>query len=292
MATKNAHDAAKKKTAKEKKLLVFLIVFLVLALGYAYKTMTKLHGSAAPTQVVAASSTTTPSTASSTAPPSSTSSPPSTPVDVPSSSTPASGSTASGATNVADGLISAVTPQLNQGELKSFTLFDAKDPFNSEGPAPSGPSGAPTTSTGGTTTQQPPAQTSQPKSSTSTPKPPVAAPTSAVISVNGTLGLVGVGGTFPETADPNSTGMFELVSLTQKTATVSVAGGSFASGSPTLTLHVGQPVTLQNTADGTRYTLELFPQGTAVPTSSTPTSSSSSASSSAGTTSTSTTPGS
>jgi hypothetical protein len=56
--------------------------------------------------------------------------------------------------------------------------------------------------------------------------------------------------------------MFELVSLTNTTAKVSVAGGSYADGAATLTLRVNKPVTLVNTADGTRYTLELFPQGT------------------------------
>jgi hypothetical protein len=33
-----------------------------------------------------------------------------------------------------------------------------------------------------------------------------------------------------------------------------------------LTLKVGKPVTLVNTADGTRYTLVLQPQGTVAPT--------------------------
>src|SRR5205823_6305970 len=43
----------------------------------------------------------------------------------------------------------------------------------------------------------------------------------------------------------------------------SLFGGSYASGAPTLTLTVDKPVTLVNTADGTRYTLTLMPQGTA-----------------------------
>jgi hypothetical protein len=41
-----------------------------------------------------------------------------------------------------------------------------------------------------------------------------------------------------------------------------VAGGSYSSGAQTLTLKVNRPVTLVNTADGTRYTLTLLPQGT------------------------------
>jgi hypothetical protein len=59
--------------------------------------------------------------------------------------------------------------------------------------------------------------------------------------------------------------VFELVSLTAKTATISVVGGSYASGGNTLKLTVSKPVTLVNTADGTRYTLLLYPQGTQPP---------------------------
>jgi hypothetical protein len=85
----------------------------------------------------------------------------------------------------------------------------------------------------------------------------VAPPTSAVISVNGVGETVLTGASFPA-ANP----LFQLVSLTQTTASIAVAGGSYASGAPTLTLKVGTPVTLANTADGTRYTLLLQPQGT------------------------------
>ena len=53
---------------------------------------------------------------------------------------------------------------------------------------------------------------------------------------------------------------------------MTIAGGSYADGAAALTLTVGVPVTLQNTADGTRYTLLLEPQGTPLPTSTTPTS--------------------
>ena len=34
---------------------------------------------------------------------------------------------------------------------------------------------------------------------------------------------------------------------------------------PTITLREGKPITLQNTADGSRFTIELLPQGTAAP---------------------------
>jgi hypothetical protein len=87
-----------------------------------------------------------------------------------------------------------------------------------------------------------------------------------VISVNGTAGLVSLSSVFPVTNNPASDGIFRLVGLTRTSARIAVVGGSYASGAPTLTLHVGQPVTLANTADGKRYKLELLPQGTTVAT--------------------------
>src|SRR5262249_14593149 len=88
-------------------------------------------------------------------------------------------------------------------------------------------------------------------------KAPVAAVTTAVISVNGTSEAVSAGGAFPS-ANP----IFQAVSMTATTATVTIVGGSYASGAPTLKLTVNKPGTLQNTADGTKYTLILLPQGT------------------------------
>ena len=76
--------------------------------------------------------------------------------------------------------------------------------------------------------------------------------TSAAISVNGAPESVKVGGTFP-TSDP----FFKLVSLTKKGAKISIAGGSLENGAPTITLTKNKPLTLMNTADGTRYVLRL-----------------------------------
>jgi hypothetical protein len=80
-----------------------------------------------------------------------------------------------------------------------------------------------------------------------------------VISVNGVLMSVSTGADFPA-----ATPLFHLVSVTSSTAKISIAGGSYSSGAASVTLHVNKAVTLMNTADGTRYTLELFPQGTPV----------------------------
>jgi hypothetical protein len=65
--------------------------------------------------------------------------------------------------------------------------------------------------------------------------------------------------------------------VTAHSAKISIVGGSYASGSATVTLEENKPVTLMNTADGTRYKLILKPVGTAVaapasPTSTSPTS--------------------
>jgi len=158
-------------------------------------------------------------------------------------------------------------PPPQDGQLASFSLFESKDPFAQQiqnssvtpagGTTPSGSStGSGSTGTGGSTPTVPTG--SQP------------APGSAVISVNGTLMSVTAGTDFP--ADQP---LFHLVSLTAHTAKISIVGGSYANGAPAVTLHENKPLTLMNTADGTRYKLVLKPQGTPVPsapgTSTTPT---------------------
>jgi hypothetical protein len=70
--------------------------------------------------------------------------------------------------------------------------------------------------------------------------------------VNGTRETVAVGAEFPA-----SSPTFVLRSLTRKSARIAVAGGSLSDGSPTVTLRLGKTLTLQNTADGTRYALIL-----------------------------------
>jgi hypothetical protein len=159
------------------------------------------------------------------------------------------------------GLIAAVTPAAGPGQLESFSRFDSKDPF--AGGAASGAAAPPTGSTGsgsgskGSGSSKPPAVP---------PAPPSPPPTSAVISINGVSESIAAGANFPAaSSDPSAVGLFQLVSLTATTATISVVGGSYASGSSTLTLRVNKPVTLVNTADGTRYTLVLYPQGTVPP---------------------------
>jgi hypothetical protein len=59
---------------------------------------------------------------------------------------------------------------------------------------------------------------------------------------------------------PTDAPLFTLVALTSKSAKISIAGGSLANGS-TVTLPLGKPVTLMNTADGTRYVLVYLGPG-------------------------------
>lgn len=133
-------------------------------------------------------------------------------------------------------------PQAGSGQLLSFDRFSSKDPFVQQALAPKTPPAAAT----------PPAAPPPPPPPPASSKPPAVKATSAEISVNGTVEKVTVSQTFPA-ADP----VFKLVSLTKKTAKITIAGGSLSTGDGTVTLTKGKKVTLMNTADGTRYELIL-----------------------------------
>ena len=148
-------------------------------------------------------------------------------------------------------------PAPASGQLLSFGLFRTKDPFRQqlETTGTTGPTGV-------TTGKKPrvpkgPTGTTGPTmvggSTSPTPPPVRVVPTTAVILVNGSPETVQVGGNFPS-SDP----VFTLVSLTSKTAKVSIAGGSLENGAAAVTLQKKKPVTLLNTADGTRYVLRLL----------------------------------
>jgi hypothetical protein len=91
----------------------------------------------------------------------------------------------------------------------------------------------------------------------------VPAPTAAVISVNGAPAqLIQANQDFPlPPYDP----IFRLVSLRPGVVKIAIAGGSYTSGAPTVTLKKGKPLTLENTADGTRYVLKLLWTGAGQP---------------------------
>jgi hypothetical protein len=86
----------------------------------------------------------------------------------------------------------------------------------------------------------------------------------AKLTVNGTAETVLLKRSFPS-VDP----MFELQALSHTTAAISVLGGQYQDGAPTLKLLKGRAVTLKNTADGTQYRI-VFVGMTKVPTSTLP----------------------
>src|SRR3954468_6673055 len=283
MAKKTVADAAKAKAAKQKKMAIGLSVFLVLAMGYAVHTMMSIGGGGGAASNPVAGTTPVATSSAPTAAPA-----PTAPGALPAAPslngaavTPPASSAPTDTAQNSSSLVAAVKPPTGTGQLQSFSLFESKDPFNASGPAAtpsssSASSGGGKSSGGGGSSSSGGGGASAPKTP---PAPPTAPPTSAVIAVNGVSESVSSGAAFPA-ANP----MFQLVSLGNSSAKVSVVGGSYASGSQTLTISVGKPVTLVNTADGTRYTIALMPQGTVA------TASSSGSTPSSGTTTTTTTP--
>jgi hypothetical protein len=253
-AKKKRQDSLK---AKEKKQKIIVAVGGVLLLGLLAfqvpRVMKQMHrgGAQAAVPQTVSTPTTTPSLEAPTT------------LGGQGSGTSSAGSDATGTSG--SGLITSSSGAATKGQLASFSRFESKDPFSqqvkvassaSEGAASGSTSGS--GSSGGTTSGS---------GSGSTPTGTQPAPTSAVISVNGTLMTVSTGTDFPQssTSDPTATPLFHLVSLTTTTAKISIAGGSYTSGANVVTLHVNKPVTLMNTADGSRFKLILKPQGTPVP---------------------------
>ena len=157
-------------------------------------------------------------------------------------------------------------PVAGPGQLVSFELFETKDPFaqqvdpNEVAAPPAGPSETPpvdsvaTSKPGGSGsgTVVPPGGSPSP---TVLPPPTVSPAATTSISINGAAEDVQVAGTFPA-VDPS----FVLVSLGAdgRSVKIGVAGGSYADGKSAITLTMGKPLTLQNTASGARYELKLL----------------------------------
>jgi hypothetical protein len=162
----------------------------------------------------------------------------------------------------------AVVRAPQSGQLLAFSRFRSKDPFsqqidlNCDGDSGSSggcATGGTTASSGGGTGKA--AKPSSTKPATPTPTPSgtttvAVKPTAAEISVNGSTESVTVGAKFPA-----SNPTFVLVSLTKGAAKIGIAGGSLEGSKQTVTLKKGVPLTLMNTADGTRYVLRLVSAG-------------------------------
>jgi hypothetical protein len=163
-------------------------------------------------------------------------------------------------------LASSAPPTVADGQLSSFSLFASKDPFAQQLSDHADTSSS-TPSTGGSSAgsgSSPGSSGGSGSSSGGSASAPT--PGTAVISVNGTLYSVAVGNDFPDASatDASIQPLFHLISATAHTAKISIVGGSYANGAPAVTLQENKPVTLMNTADGTRYKLILKPVGTAV----------------------------
>jgi hypothetical protein len=161
---------------------------------------------------------------------------------------PAAPAPAAGSEQLVD---SDVAPAPATGQLVTFDRFVSKDPFvqqvgkNDGTPGPAAPESA-AAAPGA-------APKPKPKSQPAAQAAPAAAK-NAEITVNGEQSAASIGGTFPK-GDP----IFRLTALTGRTAKIAIVGGTYASGSQTITLQQGgKPVTLMNTSDGTTYVLRLL----------------------------------
>jgi hypothetical protein len=148
-------------------------------------------------------------------------------------------------------------PVVDEGQFATFERFSSKDPFAQQAqpvvskpppPAKTEPAkgsvvtGGDDTTAGGFTTGGSSSGTATRATATS-------------IAVNGAAESVTVKVPFPA-AEPT----FVLVSVAKdgKSVQIGVDGGEYANGGETLKLLLGKKITLQNTADGRRYELELL----------------------------------
>ena len=259
MAAKRV-DPLKAKQAKQKKIAIAGVLLLVAMLAIqGPKTMKMLKGPQPVEGPTASAAAPAPAAPGTTTP-------------APAAGAPATGATAAGETpqpatvDVASLADSDGAPEAGAGQLLSFERFESKDPFTQqaqpvaapaaeagkkpadgeaepadEGTPPEG-EGADAPADGGFTTG-------------GTPPAPVERAAATSIAVNGVAEDVKVEAEFP-LDEPT----FVLVSLAAdgKSVEIGIAGGAYADGDPTLKLAFGKKITLQNTADGSRYELELL----------------------------------
>jgi hypothetical protein len=221
----------KAKARKQKIVAAVLGVLFLGVMAYQAPTILGLFGGGSSTTKSEPASTTTPTAPTSPASP----------------ATPARAAPAAPSAELVD---SDLAPTPGTGQLVTFDRFDSKDPFAQQvGKQGAGTAAPPAGGATPPVTQPQPQPQPQPA-----PGPTAHAVGSANISVNGEATKVSIGGTFPS-SDP----IFKLTALTKTTAKIGIVGGTYASGSQTITLkRGGKPVTLMNTADGTTYVLRLL----------------------------------
>ena len=264
-------DPLKAKAAKQRKIAIGGCVLLLALLAFqGPKTLKMLKGpQALPTPTATAPATTTPAAAA--------------PGGTAAGQVPAPGdATAAPAPELSAVADSDLSPDAEQGQLATFERFASKDPFAQQAePEPTAPpAAAPSKDTETSTTPDPAKDAASGADGGATDAgagatdggfttggsdasdgPAIAATTS--ISVNGVAEDVAVAAAFPKN-EPT----FVLVKVAKngKSVEIGIAGGEYANGGETITLALGKKLTLQNTADGSRYELQLLTiQGRPVP---------------------------
>lgn len=257
-------DPLKAKAAKQKKLAIGLCVLLVGVLAFqGPKTLKMLKGPQPVAVAAPAPVTTTPAPATGA---------PVTPAPAAAAGAPLQPSTEPQPAVLAD---SDIPVTAGDGQLLSFERFHTKDPFAqqaeggvtpaaaaepaaSPGPVEATPiSSAGSAALGGSAVSGGSfsAPAAPPGSAGGAVTAPADRPATATsISVNRVPEDVVAGASFPA-ADP----VFMLVSTAGdgKSVQIGIAGGVYADGKDTIKLVLGKPLTLQNTADGSRFELIL-----------------------------------
>jgi len=250
MAAKRV-DPLKAKAAKQKKIAIGGTVLLVALIAFqGPKTMKLLQGP----QPIAPPTATTPAPVT-----------PGTPTTTPGTGTDATAAAgevpAAAVVELAAVPDSDQAPVVDDGQLATFERFSSKDPFAQQAKAvaapkppakePSAPEPAadPTKGSGSGPTDG--------GFTTGGTTPPAAQElaTTTSVAVNGVAEPVTLETPFP-VAEPT----FVLVSIAVdgKSVEIGINGGEYASGGETLKLLLGKKITLQNTADGSRFELELL----------------------------------
>jgi hypothetical protein len=245
MARKGTADLQKAKEAKQKKIAIVGFVLLLAIMAFQGPRMWKMFkGPEAAPPPPATTTASTPTNGNLALPP-------------------VTGGTAAPTAATPDTSTSDVGPAPDAGQLVSFTRFASKDPFVQQidpgaVDAPSGGGGSGGSSGSGGKASSSGGKTgggSKPGSSSGGGSRPEGL-TKATLVVNGEREEVAVGGEFPK-AGP----FFTLVAVGPSSARIGIAGGSYASGEQTATVRKGRTLVLQNTADGTRYEIELVATG-------------------------------
>jgi hypothetical protein len=263
MAAKKV-DPLKAKAAKQKKIAIVGCVLLLGLLAFqGPKTLKMLKGP----QALPSPAATTPATTT-----------PAAPGGAVAGQVPATGEVpAAPAPQLSAVADSDLSPAVEQGQLATFERFASKDPFTQqaepvEAPAPAAadPKDAGETPADQTASGAGDAGTGDGAGSSdggfttggAEPDAPALA-TATSISVNGVAEDVALAAAFPK---DEPTFLLVKVAKNGKSVQIGIAGGEYANGGETITLELGKKITLQNTADGSRYELELLTiQGQPVP---------------------------